>query len=35
MVNYLVATGNRASTVISLKIKDIDFEAMTIFLSVP
>ncbi|MBQ3211070.1 MAG: tyrosine-type recombinase/integrase [Oscillospiraceae bacterium] len=32
-INYLVATGNRASTVINLKIKDIDFEEMTIFLS--
>lgn len=29
-VNYLIATGNRASTVINLKISDIDFDAMTI-----
>ena len=32
-INYLVATGNRASTVINIKVKDIDFEDMTIFLS--
>lgn len=25
-VNYLVATGNRASTVLNLRVKDIDFE---------
>ena len=31
-INYLVSTGNRASTVVSLKISDIDFEAMTIHL---
>lgn len=31
-VNYLVATGNRASTVINVKISDVDFEAMTILL---
>lgn len=29
-VNYLVSTGNRASTVISLKIEDLDFDALTI-----
>lgn len=29
-VNYLVATGNRASTVINIKISDIDFDEMTI-----
>ena len=29
-VNYLVSTGNRASTVISLKIEDLDFENLTI-----
>jgi len=32
-INYLVATGDRASTVINIKVKDIDFEDMTIFLS--
>lgn len=32
MVNYLIATGNRASTVAGLKIEDINFDAMTIFL---
>lgn len=32
-VNYLMATGNRASTVVNVKIKDIDFDANTIFLS--
>ena len=31
-INYLVATGNRASTVINLKISDIDFENMTVHL---
>lgn len=29
-VNYLVATGNRASTVINIKISDVDFDEMTI-----
>src|SRR5699024_4934645 len=29
-VNYLVATGNRASTAINIKISDIDFDEMTI-----
>lgn len=33
MVNYLVATGNRAGTVINIKIKDVDFEGMTIHLT--
>ena len=32
-VNYLVATGNRASTVLNLRVKDIDFENNLIFLS--
>ena len=32
-VNYFVATGNRASTVVNLRVKDIDFEKMTIFLA--
>ena len=32
LVNYLVATGNRASTAVSLKIGDIDFDEMTIHL---
>ncbi|MBQ1937886.1 MAG: site-specific integrase, partial [Bacteroidales bacterium] len=29
---YLISTGNRASTVINIKISDIDFDAMTIHL---
>lgn len=29
-VNYLVATGNRASTVINIKISDVNFDEMTI-----
>ena len=29
-INYLLATGNRASTVINIRIEDIDFEEMTI-----
>ncbi len=33
LVNYFVATGNRASTVVNLRVKDIDFEKMTIFLA--
>lgn len=33
IVNYLVGTGNRASTVINLRVKDVDFAQMTIFLS--
>lgn len=33
IINYLVGTGNRASTVINLRVKDIDFENMTIFLT--
>lgn len=32
-VNYLVATGNRASTVINIKISDVDFDEMTIRLA--
>ena len=32
-INYLVGTGNRASTLINLRVKDIDFENMNIFLS--
>lgn len=31
-VNYLIATGNRVGTVISLRVKDIDFEKGFIFL---
>lgn len=31
-VNYLIATGNRVSTVINLRVKDIDFEKGFIFL---
>lgn len=31
-INYLIATGNRASTVLSLKISDINFDEMTIHL---
>ena len=31
-INYLVSTGNRASTVIRLKIEDLDFENLTIHL---
>lgn len=32
-VNYLVATGNRASTVTNIKITDVDFDEMTIRLA--
>lgn len=32
-INYLVGTGSRASTLLNLRVKDIDFENMTIFLS--
>lgn len=32
-VNHLVATGNRASTVINIKISDVDFDEMTIRLA--
>ena len=32
IVNYLVATGNRASTVVNIKISDINFDDMTIHL---
>jgi len=32
IINYLVSTGNRASTVVNLKISDIDFKGMTIHL---
>ena len=31
LVHYFVAAGNRASTVVNLRVKDIDFEKMTIF----
>lgn len=31
-IHYLIATGNRASTVISVKLSDIDFDEMTIHL---
>ena len=31
-INYLISTGNRASTVINLKVSDINFEEMTIHL---
>ena len=31
-IHYLIATGNRASTVINVKISDIDFDVMTIHL---
>ena len=31
-INYLISTGNRASTVINLRISDINFEEMTIHL---
>ena len=31
-VNYLIATGNRASTIVNLKIADLDFDEMTIHL---
>lgn len=29
-INYLVSTGNRAGTVVNLKIEDLDFDALTI-----
>lgn len=32
VINYLVSTGNRASTVLNVKIEDVDFMNMTIFL---
>jgi len=32
VINYLVSTGNRAGTVVGLKISDIDFDGMTIHL---
>jgi integrase/recombinase XerD len=31
-INYLISTGNRISTVVNLKIEDIDFDEMTIHL---
>ena len=31
-INYLIATGNRASTLLNVKISDVDFENMTIHL---
>lgn len=31
-INYLISTGNRASTIINILISDIDFDAMTIHL---
>ena len=29
-INYLISTGNRVSTVVGLKIEDVDFDEMTI-----